>query len=130
MRDSGLPADVLLGKVNKSISFAREATPGHDCPGDFTCPRRLRLASARSSADCLVGRVRVPAVAVVAARAAVLAFGDELLDLVLPADEFNWLSPVEFNWLSPGGRGFAAAYLLPRAEAALRQELQRLVDAA
>ena len=51
-----------------------------------------------------------------------LAFGDELLDLQLP-DRNNL-------WLSPGGRDFAAAYLLPRAEAALRQELQRLADAA
>ncbi len=51
-----------------------------------------------------------------------LAFGDELLDLQLP--DRNDL------WLSPGGRDFAAAYLLLRAEAALRQELQRLADAA
>ena len=51
-----------------------------------------------------------------------LAFGDELLDLQLP--DRNDL------WLSPGGRDLAAAYLLPRAEAALRQELQRLADAA
>jgi hypothetical protein len=58
-----------------------------------------------------------------AARAAVLAFGDELLDLVLPND-------FDFHWLSPGGRAFAAAYLMPRAEAALRQELQRLAGAA
>ena len=57
-----------------------------------------------------------------AARAAVLAFGDELLDLQLP--DRNDL------WLSPGGRDFAAAYLLPRAEATLRQELLRLADAA
>jgi hypothetical protein len=56
-----------------------------------------------------------------AARAAVLAFGDELLDLVLPGD---------YGWQQPGGRIFAASYLLPRAEAALRQELQRLADAA
>ncbi len=34
------------------------------------------------------------------------------------------------TWLSPGGRNFAAAYLLPRAEAALCQELQRLAAAA
>jgi hypothetical protein len=54
-----------------------------------------------------------------AARAAVLAFGDEGL---LPGR--NDL------WLSPGGRDFAAAYLLSRAEATLRQELQRLADAA
>ena len=60
-----------------------------------------------------------------AARAAVLAFGDELLDLVLPGeDEFG------LRWRQPGGRIFAASYLLPRAEAALRQELQRLADAA
>jgi hypothetical protein len=58
-----------------------------------------------------------------AARAAVLAFGDELLDLVLPFE-------VGFRWRQPGGRIFAASYLLPRAEAALRQELQRLADAA
>ena len=58
-----------------------------------------------------------------AARAAVLAFGDELLDIVLP-DKHGLL------WLSPGGRIIAASYLLPRAEAALRQELQRLADAA
>ncbi len=44
-------------------------------------------------------------------RAAVLAFGVELLDL------------------KPGGREFAAAYLLPRAEAELLMELQRLADA-
>jgi hypothetical protein len=58
-----------------------------------------------------------------AARAAVLAFGDELVDLELPDDP-------NLQWLSPGGRDSAAAYLLPRAEAALRQELQRLADAA
>ncbi len=49
-----------------------------------------------------------------AARAAVLAFGDELLDLQLP----DRIDP----WLSPGGRDFAAAYLLPRAETALRRQ--------
>jgi hypothetical protein len=58
-----------------------------------------------------------------AARGAVLAFGDELLDLVLPGDS-------GLRWRLPGGRIFAASYLLPRAEAALRQELQRLADAA
>jgi hypothetical protein len=59
-----------------------------------------------------------------AARAAVLAFGDELLNLVLPND-------FGLRWRSPGGRNFAAAYLLPRTEATtLRQELQRLADAA
>ncbi len=52
-----------------------------------------------------------------------LAFGDELLDLVLPDEYDN-------RWRQPGGRIFAASYLLPRAEAALRQELQRLADAA
>ena len=45
-----------------------------------------------------------------------LAFGDELL--VLPNDEHEWRTP--------GGRDLAAAYLLPRAETALREELQRL----
>ena len=57
------------------------------------------------------------------ARAAVLAFGDELLDLKLWPDESMT------QWLSQGGRKMAASYLLPRAEAALRQELQRLADA-
>ena len=52
--------------------------------------------------------------------AAMLAFGDELL--VLPNDEYEWRTP--------GGRDLAAVYLLPRAETALRQELQRLADAA
>jgi hypothetical protein len=57
-----------------------------------------------------------------AARAAVFAFGDELVDLRLPDDS-------DSQWLSEGGRDMAAAYLLPRAEAALRQELQRLAAA-
>ncbi len=57
-----------------------------------------------------------------AARAAVLAFGDELIDLKLP-DNHN------SQWLSQGGRDMAGAHLLPRAEAALRPELQRLADA-
>ncbi len=46
-----------------------------------------------------------------AARAAVLALGDELMDLKLPNDANS-------QWLSQGGRDSAAAYLLPRAEAA------------
>ena len=57
-----------------------------------------------------------------AARAAVFAFGDELIDLEPPNDS-------DSQWLSQGGRDMAAAKLLPRAEAALRQELQRLADA-
>jgi hypothetical protein len=57
-----------------------------------------------------------------AARAAVFAFGDELIDLELPNES-------DSKWLSLGGRDLAAAYLLPRAEAALRRELQRLADA-
>ena len=57
-----------------------------------------------------------------AARAAVFAFGDELIDLKLPND-------ADSQWLSQGGRDMAAADLLPRAEAALRLELQRLTDA-
>ena len=56
-----------------------------------------------------------------AARTAVFAFGDELIDLELPGNDSQWLSQ--------GGRDMAAAHLLPRAEAALRQELQRLADA-
>jgi hypothetical protein len=57
-----------------------------------------------------------------AARAPVLAFGDELIDLKLPND-------ADSQRLSQGGRDMAAAHLLPLAEAALRQELQRLADA-
>ena len=57
-----------------------------------------------------------------AARAAVFAFGDELIDLVLPNES-------DSQWLSQGGRKMAASHLLPRAEAALRQELLRLADA-
>ena len=56
-----------------------------------------------------------------AARAAVFAFGDELIDLELRNDS-------DSRWLSQGGRDMAAAYLLPRAEAALRQELQQVAD--
>ncbi len=51
-----------------------------------------------------------------AARAAVMAFGDELIDLKLEPYEY-------YKWSSRGGRVIAAAHLLPRAEAALRQEL-------
>ena len=57
-----------------------------------------------------------------AARAAVFAFGDELLDLRLSDN-------ADSQWLSQDGRDMAAAQLLPRAEAALRQELQRLAHA-
>jgi hypothetical protein len=52
----------------------------------------------------------------------VLAFGDELLNLEL-RDDFD------SRWLPQGGRDLAAVYLPPRAETALRQELQRLADA-
>jgi hypothetical protein len=44
------------------------------------------------------------------------------LDLRLPDDS-------DSQWLSPGGRDMAAAHVLPRAEAALRQELQQVADA-
>ncbi len=54
-----------------------------------------------------------------------LAFGDELLDLVLPDEDEDGS-----RWRQPDERISAASYLLPRAEAALRQELQRLADAA
>ena len=66
-----------------------------------------------------------------AARAAVFAFGDELIDLVLPNDSDSlWLSHGgNSRCLSQGGRDMAAARLLPRAEAALRQELQQVADA-
>ncbi len=90
--------------------------------------------------------------------AATLAFSDELL--VLPGDELLVLPDDEYEdeqegdeeddqqgdqeeeqqgdeeedeqlgWRTPGGRDLAAAYLLPRAETALRQELLRLADAA
>jgi hypothetical protein len=50
----------------------------------------------------------------IAARAAVLAFGDELVDLKSPDVRGS-------QWLSQGGREMAATRLLPRAEAALRQ---------
>jgi hypothetical protein len=39
------------------------------------------------------------------------------------------LGDSDSQWLSQGGRDMAAAHLLPRAEAALRQELQWLADA-
>ncbi len=71
-----------------------------------------------------------------AARAAVLAFGGELLDLKLPnSGGSQWFSRggrnmTEAAWFSKGSRNMAAALLLPRAEAALRQELQRLAEAA
>jgi hypothetical protein len=74
-----------------------------------------------------------------AARAAVLAFGDELINFELPsAPGWEWLDQDEHpklpnwadsQWLSQGGREMAAAHLLPRAQAALRLELQRLADA-
>ena len=57
-----------------------------------------------------------------AARAAVLAFGDELMDLKLPDDSGS-------RRFSEAGRKMAAAVLLPRAVAATRPELQRLADA-
>jgi Ran GTPase-activating protein (RanGAP) involved in mRNA processing and transport len=60
--------------------------------------------------------------------AAVLAFGDELLDLELPNDKYKWLPGNDHKWRTPGGRSYAAAYLLPLAEAALRTALR--TDAA
>ncbi len=89
---------------------------------------RLRSGETRPT---LGGHSRFPACprrpsrapAALADRAAVLAFGDELLDLVLPCEVGSRLR-------QPGGRIFAASYLLLRAEAALRQDLQRLADAA
>jgi hypothetical protein len=59
-----------------------------------------------------------------AASAAVFAFGDELLDQVLPAIKEG--SEASTGWLTPGKRAFAAAYM----EAALIHELQRLTGAA
>jgi hypothetical protein len=65
------------------------------------------------------------------ARAAVLAFGDELLDLGVPPRIGKNGAPMlpKRDWDSLGGREMAAGCLLPRAEAALCQELQRLADA-
>ncbi len=63
-----------------------------------------------------------------AARVAVLAFGDELVDLSLP-DILRLPDNVDPLWLSQGGREMAAAHLLPRAEAALRQEMEQVTDA-
>ncbi len=57
-----------------------------------------------------------------AAHAAALAFGDELMHLELP-------NRSDSEWLLQSGRDLAAAHLLPRAEPALRQKLQRLADA-
>ncbi len=84
---------------------------------------RLRSGETRVIPPALAVTLVLPPA--LAARAAVLAFGDELLDLVLPDENESGM-----GWRQPGGRIFAAAYLLPRAEAALRQELQRLADAA
>ncbi len=75
------------------------------------------VATALARLSEVPGHLRVPPSF---AECAVLAFGDELL--VLPDDKYVWHTP--------GGRDLAAAYLLPRAETALRQELQRLADAA
>jgi hypothetical protein len=80
----------------------------------------LRIASWFASA--MARRVDNLVMQTLAARAAVLAFGNELVDLKL-------LDGADSRWLSQGGRDMAAAYLLPRAEAALLQELQRPADA-
>jgi hypothetical protein len=74
-----------------------------------------------------------PVLAALAARAAVLAFGAELLDLTLPMQQLDLTVPelcvgASDRWLSPGGREFAAAYLMPLAHAALLSELERLVS--
>ncbi len=79
-------------------------------------PAWVALAVARLTE--VPGHLRVPPS--FAECAAMLAFCDELL--VLPDDKYEWRTP--------SGRDLAAAYLLPRAETALRQELQRLADAA
>ena len=52
-----------------------------------------------------------------AARAAVLAFGDKLLEQVLPCGSKRWRTPE--------GREFAEAYLLPLAKASLLREQRR-----
>ena len=96
-----------------------------DRPADRLRVNKLVLKIASWVASAMARRVELwddnlvipPALA---ARAAVFAFGDELIDLELPN---------QYQWLSQGGREMAAAHLLPRAEAALRQELQRLADA-
>ncbi len=90
---------------------------------DSAVARRVELWEDRVLPPALAAPLVLPPA--LAARAAVLAFGDELLDLAQPND-YLYVS----RWKQPGGRSFAATYLLPRAEAALRQELQRLADAA
>jgi hypothetical protein len=62
------------------------------------------VASAVVRLNEVPGHLGVPSSFAVCA--AILAFGDELLD--------------EYDWHTPGGRELAAAYLLPLAEAALR----------
>ena len=69
-------------------------------------PAWVALAVARLNK--VPGHLGVPSSFAVCA--AILAFGDELL--VLP--------DAVYGWLTPGGREFAAAFLLPLAEAALR----------
>ncbi len=79
------------------------------------------VASAVARRVELDGELHVPPG--IGAGAAVLAFGRELL-------EQPGIDAYEYQWSTPGGRKFAADALLPRAEAALRTELQRLVDEA
>ncbi len=50
-------------------------------------------------------------------------------DIRRRADDLKLPNEAGSRWLSQGGRDLAAADLLPRAEAALRQELQRLAGA-
>ncbi len=81
-------------------------------------------------ASAVARLTKVPVPSSFAVCVAMLAFGDELIDPELPNesdDESDDAS--QYQWLSPGGRDSAAAHLLPRAEAALHQELQRLADA-
>jgi hypothetical protein len=49
MRDSGLPADVLVGKLNKDISFALRRGTIAQVTTQQACPRRLRLATPPSA---------------------------------------------------------------------------------
>jgi hypothetical protein len=113
---------------------------------DFRCEYMKDLVADRLRVNVLFRKVaswvasavarRVELPEDLAARVAVLAFGNELLDLVLPGDTRLRQRPggrmfVSFcQWEQPSGRIFAATYLLPRAETALRQELQRLAAAA
>ena len=102
------PLSPLSPEYHDRPSFRQQARSQAPCVGRL-CDGEARRALKNKL-------VPPPALA---ARAAVFAFGDELL--VLPDHGFAGRTP--------GGRDFAAAFLLSRAEAALRPEKQRFADA-